>query len=115
MTTKTTTVKGLGDQPGKGAALLGGVIADLGFTAMFAWAGGVALNKGFGVHVPFAGAWILLLVGLYVIQYVTGNVAQTWHNARVKADINLVAATMAVQEESRQKTTAELAGLLKDI
>jgi predicted MFS family arabinose efflux permease len=95
-TTTETTEAAKANVPGAGA--LASIVADLGFMAGFAWVGGIALNHGFGVSVPFVAAWLLLVAGLWLVQLVTGQLAATWHNARVKADINLLAASMAAQD-----------------
>lgn len=93
--------------PVPGASALASVISDLGLTAGFAWVGGVALNHGFGVSVPFVATWLLLLAGLWLVQFVTGQLATVWHNARVKADITLIAATMAAQEAIQEQQDAK--------
>lgn len=90
-----------------GAGALASVIADMGLTALFAWVGGIALNHGFGVSVPFVATWLLLLTGLWLVQFVTGQLATVWHNARVKADITLIAATMAAQEAIQSQQDAK--------
>jgi hypothetical protein len=81
-----------------GVSALAGVLTDLGFTALFAWIIGIALNQGFGVSVPFSAAWLLLLAALYLAQLFTGQLSRIWHRERVKADIDLLAATMAAQD-----------------
>ncbi len=76
-----------------------GFLVTLAFYALFAWLGGVALNRGFGVHAPFVASWLMLAVGVSVVKASMSEVADVWHKARVKADISLIAATMAVQHE----------------
>lgn len=90
-----------------GVSALASVVAGLGFMAGFAWVGGIALNHGFGVSVPFVAAWLLLTAGLWLAQLVTGQLATVWHNARVKADINLLVASMAAQEAIQEQGDAK--------
>lgn len=95
-----------------GAGALASVIADMGLTALFAWVGGIALNHGFGVSVPFVATWLLLLTGLWLVQFVTGQLATVWHRERVKADMSLLAASMAAQDMIREESKTGLADLL---
>jgi hypothetical protein len=98
--------------PVKGARALASVTTDLGLTAGFAWVGGVALHRGFGLSVPFVAAWLLLLGGMWLTQLVTAQLGRIWHHARVEADIELLAASMAAQDAIRQESKAGLADLL---
>lgn len=101
-----------------GISALAGIVTDLGFTAVFAWVGGVALHVGFGVSVPFGAAWLLLLTGLYLAQLVTGQLAGVWHAKRVEADIRLLAATMMAQDMihgQQESPLGDLASFLKKL
>lgn len=97
--------------PGTGSGLL-----DFGVTVLMAvilsWLAGIALNKGFGVHVPVVAGAILLVTGLSVVKMAAAEVAQVWHTQRVQADITLMSAALAVQESARQEHSSGLAGLL---
>jgi hypothetical protein len=112
MTDKTETAKQVSTAGGRLAA---SVLGTLGFLALAAWLAGVALNKGYGVHVPFVATWLLLLVGFAGVLKVTSEVASGWHSTRVKADINLLAASMAAQEEIRKEQSSGLASLLDSL
>jgi hypothetical protein len=111
MTTQTETPevpKGDAKAPGRGSSLLASVILSLAVYAVLAWVGGIALNKGFGVHVPFMAGWLLLMAAGILIKHTTTNVAGSWHHARVLADIDLMAATMAVHEAAQAKTFLDM-------
>ena len=109
---KTEAVKAKGD---KHVSLTAGFATDALFTAAFAWLGGVAFHRGFGVSVPFMAAWILLLTGLYFAQYAMGQLARVWHSERVKADTNLIAATMAAQEAIQDESVNGLKNFLASL
>jgi hypothetical protein len=94
--------------PGRGSSLLAGFIASLAIYAGLVWVAGIALNRGFGVHVPFVAGWLLLMTGGWLVKHLATNVAQVWHNARVLADIDLMAATMAVHEAAQAKTFLDM-------
>lgn len=64
---------------------LTGFVSTLAVLAAIAWIGGVALNKGFGVHAPFVASWILLITGLSVVKAAASEVAHTWHVQAVQA------------------------------
>jgi hypothetical protein len=91
-----------------GVSALAGVLTDLGFTAGFAWIIGIALNQGFGLSVPFSAAWLLLLAALYLAQLFTGQLSKIWHRERVKADIDLLVASMAATESVNAKAFLDM-------
>lgn len=115
MTTETETVPQAKAKPAAKAGFLAAFIATLAILALFAWLGGVALNKGFGVHVPFVASWILLAVGLAVVKSAASEVASTWHSTRVKADVTFLAATMAAQEAMQKEHSGGLADFLSKL
>lgn len=104
---------------GEGLAKTGvNFLVTLAFIALFSWLGGIALNVGFGVHFPFVAGVILLTVGLSVVKLTAGEVASVWHTARVKADITLIAASMAAQEAIQGQQSSglgDLASFLKTL
>jgi hypothetical protein len=62
-----------------------GFVVTVAVMAFVAWLGGVALNKGFGVHAPFIATWLLIVLGLTIVKAVTGEVASTWYTRVVQA------------------------------
>lgn len=106
------TAKDPAKAPGKGASFTAGFLYSLGLYALLAWVAGIAVNKGYGVHVPFMAGWLLLLVTGWLVKHLATNVAGAWHHARVLADIDLMAAAMAAQQAVRQEQGDGLAGLL---
>jgi hypothetical protein len=112
MTDKTSTLTGDEEAAAKAAgeklAKTGvAFLVTLAFVALFSWLGGVALSVGFGVHFPFVAGVILLTVGLSVVKMTTAEVASVWHTARVKADVTLIATTMAAQEAIQEQEGAK--------
>jgi hypothetical protein len=85
--------------PSSSASVTGGFIVTLGILAIVTWLAGVSLSRGFGVHVPFAPVFILQAAGLQLVKLFTIEVAQSWHNQRVRADIALIAAQLAAHEQ----------------
>jgi hypothetical protein len=65
--------------------------------ALAAWLGGAALSEGWGVHLPFAPTWILLLTGLLTAEHVSDTVARAWHREKVKAAPRIAAANEAAR------------------
>lgn len=98
MTEKTEAAEAKPKAPPKGAGALANLVTDFGFTAAFAFVAGIALHRGFGVSIPFIPSWLLLLTGLHLAQLAVAQLAHVWHRERVKADIDLLAASMAAQE-----------------
>jgi hypothetical protein len=64
---------------------LTGFVTTVAVLAVIAWLGGVALNKGFGVHAPFIASWLLLVTGLTLVKAAAAEVAQAWHIQAVQA------------------------------
>jgi hypothetical protein len=119
MTTQTETLeapKGDDGKPAKAPGAGGGLLLDFGVTlivvVILSWLAGIALNRGFGVHVPLMAGAILLGAGLAVVKMAVAEVAQAWHTQRIKADITLMAAALAVQESARQESADGLDRLL---
>lgn len=98
--------------PGKGASLTAGFLASLAVYAIIVFVAGVALNRGFQVHVPFMAGWLLLIAGGILVKNLANSVAGTWHAARILADIDRMAATMAANAAIQQEHSSGLAGLL---
>lgn len=120
MTTQAETVEApKGDDgkavkvPGTGSGLLDFGVTVI-MTAILSWLAGIALNKGFGVHVPVVAGAILLVAGLSVVKMAAAEVAQVWHAARVEADITLMSAALAVQESAQAASFLDMAGKIRD-
>lgn len=110
MTDKTDTAKANGKRVG---GILGVTLARVGVTALFGWVGVLALGD-LGVSVPFMGAWLGFLVALYVVKTFVSEASAAFHTARVEADINLIAASMAAQE-AIQHPFGDVADFLKTL
>ncbi len=63
----------------------GTYVAHAAGAALVSWLGGSSLNQGWGVHVPFMAAWILLLAVLVLAGHVSALVARVWHAEKIKA------------------------------
>lgn len=113
MTTKTDTAKA---EAAKGAAgnYVAHLAGELGLLALFAWTSTLVLG-GFGISVPFLPVWAGVIVALVGVKLLTEEVAKPWHAARVKADINLIAASMAAQEMTRSHQETGLANFLSKL
>ena len=98
-------------------SLLADFLSGLGLVAFVVWLAGVALSRGFGVHVPFLAGSILLFVSLVTLKAATVAVANTWHGSRVKADTALIAASIAAQMEFQQHVSGggDLTALLDSL
>jgi hypothetical protein len=110
----TEDLKGVKKQPPAPAGALEGFlfsfVLTLGLLALFSWVGGVALNKGFGVHVPFIAGTLLLFTGVSVVKTVADQVAAAWHRHAVSAAVQ----TVVLTEHLRQESAQYVAELLKD-
>jgi hypothetical protein len=59
---------------------------------LLSWLGGIGLNKGFGVSVPFIAGWILA-GGLILLTFtVADSVAAAYHKQAIKAAPHIAAA-----------------------
>ena len=101
--------------PSKGAGLLTDFLLGLAPVAFIMWLAGVAMNKGFGVHVPFIAGSILLFTALITVKVATVAAANVWHGARVRADVTFLVASMAAQRELQQQAGGDLTGLLDSL
>jgi hypothetical protein len=95
---------------GAGESFLFSFVFTLGLLALFSWVGGIALNKGFGVHVPFIATILLLFTSLGVVKTVADQVAAAWHRHAVQAAVQ----TVVLTEHLRQESAQYVAELLKD-
>lgn len=98
-------------KPSKSVDLVSNVVLSFGWWAFVAWLAGVALHRGFGVSLPFIPAFILAFLFATVTKSLAQVTGEAWHAERVKADTNLIAATMAVQ----QKASGDLTALLDSL
>jgi hypothetical protein len=88
----TMTIEPQAQAPSKGAGILTNIALSLGIWALLAGLAGLALHRGFGVSVPFIPAFLLSFTFGMTVKVVGMMTAQTWHEARVKADLALMAA-----------------------
>lgn len=108
MSAETIQLKGAkppaGEPAADGNGLTGlGFIVTLGITALIAWLAGVALNRGFGVHVPFVASFILLAAGLQVVKLAAIEVAHSWHTEAAKVVPTAAAAAVKASLEATRK------------
>lgn len=62
--------------------------------ALLSWLGGIGLNKGFGVHVPFIAGWVLVTAFVLLVFTVAEHATSAYHKQAVKAAPHLAAAQM---------------------
>lgn len=68
------------------------------------WLGGVALNSGWGIHVPFLAGWLLLAALFFGLELAGTIVAREWHHQKF-----LSAQQITMAEKSAEAIVAEFA------
>jgi hypothetical protein len=74
--------------------LLTGFIATLASSALVSGLAGLALNRGFGVSIPFLAGFFLIVAFLFFVRLVALVAAGAWHNVAIEAASRLAAGTV---------------------
>lgn len=87
--------KGKGRKVPAGSGAADGMLVTLALSAITSGLAGVALNKGFGVSVPFAAGFFLIVASAFFLCLATLVVATSWQSAAVAAAPKLAAGIVA--------------------